>query len=200
MKILFATTAAAALLSAPAHADDVYAKVFGGVGLGVDQDFDAQIAGVGPVSGEIDTDIGYDVGGALGYQLNDLFAVEAEVAYRSNDISGGTVAGAPFSASGDIDALSFMGNAVLTLPGSYGLTPYGGVGVGTAGVGGDGERDYVFAYQGFAGLKRDLTDRISAGVEYRYFGSEDATFSNAVGTLSTDYSAHNINFVLTRRF
>lgn len=198
-KILSAATAAV-FLTAPAYAGEPYGKLFGGVGFGVDHEFEGEALGFPVGQGELDTDLGYDVGGALGYRFADFFGVEGEIAYRSNDIDGGVVAGAPFSADGDLNALSFMANGVFTAPSGYGFTPYVGAGAGAARIGGDGDHDVVFAYQAFGGVKRQLTDRLSAGVEYRYFGADSPTFSNAIGSIETDYSAHNVNFVLTRSF
>ncbi|GAB4531944.1 MAG: outer membrane beta-barrel protein [Amphiplicatus sp.] len=200
MRMIIAAASAAALLSAPAHADESYAKLFGGVGFGVDHDFEGEVLDSPVGSGELDTELGYDVGGALGYRFADFFSVEGEIAYRSNDIDGGVIAGAPFSADGDLNALSFMANGVFSAPGRYGFTPYVGAGAGAARIGGDGDHEVVFAYQAFGGVKRQLTDRVAAGVEYRYFGAEDATFSNPLGSVTTDYSGHNVNFVLTRSF
>lgn len=194
--------AAAASLAAiaPAHAGETYGKLFGGVVFGADHDITANLPGVGSGAGEIDTDTGYGFGGALGYQASSFFGFEAEIAYRSNNVDNGVIADVPFEGDGDLDSLSFMANGVFTAPGRYGVTPYVGAGAGAARVGGSGDHDLVFAYQAFGGLKKQLAENLSAAVEYRYFGADDATLTDGPATLTTDYNNHSVNFVLTRRF
>lgn len=202
MRVLLSTAAVAALLIAPAHAQDAYGKVFGGAGFEQDHEFNGEITGVGIGDGTLETETGYAVGGAIGYQFTDWIAVEAEIAYRANEIEGGVVNGAAFTGGDDIESLSFMGNIVYTAPEIYGFTPYLGGGAGTAGISfsDGGDRDYVFAYQGFAGVKRRITDNLSAGVEYRYFGTDDAQFASDFGAVAADYESHSANLVFTVGF
>jgi len=202
MRKLLTATAAAALLSAPAHAENFYGKLFGGVGFEQDQDFSGVIAGVDSGAGTLETDTGYVVGGAIGYSIIDNIAVEAEIAYRANEIEGGFVNGSAFTANDDLESLSFMGNVVYTAPSFAGFTPYIGGGAGAAGIrfSETGDRDYVFAYQGFAGVSYPVTEIVSAGVEYRYFGTDEADIAGTLGAVTTDYDAHNINLVLSARF
>lgn len=202
MRMLLSATAAAALLTAPAHAEDFYGKLFGGVGFEQDQDFTGTVTGVDTGAGALETDTGYVVGGAVGYHIIDNFAIEAEIAYRANEIEGGVVNGAAFSINDDLESLSFMGNVVYTAPEFAGFTPYIGGGAGAARIGFSetGDRDYVFAYQGFAGVSYPITEILSAGVEYRYFATDEADIAGAVGAVTTDYDAHNVNLVLSVAF
>ena len=202
MRKLLSATAAAALLTVPAHAEDFYAKLFGGVGFEQDQDFTGLISGVDTGAGTLETDTGYVVGGAVGYNVIDNFAIEAEIAYRANEIEGGFVNGTAFAIDDDLESLSFMGNVVYTAPEFAGFTPYIGGGAGAARIGFSeaGERDYVFAYQGFAGVSYPITQIVSAGVEYRYFATEEADIAGPLGVITTDYDAHNVNLVLSVAF
>ncbi len=199
MRKLLLSSAFAALVAVPAHAGETYGKLFGGVVF--DRDYDVEtVPPGGPPVGDLSTDTGFDVGGALGYQITDLLAVEGEIAYRLNSIDVATIAIVPAPADPDLSALSFMANGVFTAPSGFGVSPYVGAGVGTARVGGLGDHDFVFAYQAFGGLKTNLTERMSAGVEYRYFAAPDAPYPGAGGALDVDYAAHSANLVLTRRF
>lgn len=179
---------------------ETYGKLFGGASLGSDHDIVGVVPGVGTGAGELDTDIGYVVGGAYGVEFSKFFAVEGEVAYRSNNVDSGVINGVSFDGGGDINALSFMGNAILKAPGASGFTPYAGVGAGTARVGGEGDHDFVFAYQAFGGVSKDVSERMSAGLEYRYLDANTATLTDGVGTLATEYDSHSLNLVLTRKF
>jgi len=199
MRKLLLLSAFAALGAVPAHAGETYGKLFGGVVF--DRDYDVEtVPPGGPAVGDLGTDTGFDVGGALGYQITDMFAIEGEIAYRLNSIDAATIAIVPAPADPDLSALSFMANGVFTAPSAYGLTPYVGAGAGTARVGGLGEHDFVFACQAFGGVKTNITDRISAGVEYRYFAAPDAPYPGAGGALDIDYATHSANVVLTRSF
>lgn len=200
--LLLYAAATTALVTAPAHAGDVYGKVFGGAGFEQNHEFSGDIAGFGAGQGVLETETGYAVGGAIGYEIYNGFAVEAEIAYRANEIDGGSIGATAFPGGADIESLSFMGNVVYTAPEVYGFSPYLGGGAGTAGVSfsDNGERDYVFAYQGFAGVKRQLTETLSAGVEYRYFGTDDASFSSNFGAVETDYQSHSANLVFSVSF
>jgi len=202
MKMLLTAAAGAALLSAPAQAEDFYGKVFGGVGFEQDQDFSGAVTGVDSGAGTLETDTGYVVGGAIGYNIIDNISVEAEIAYRANEIESGFVNGSAFTINDDLESLSFMGNVVYTAPSFAGFTPYVGGGAGAARIGFSegGDRDYVFAYQGFAGVSYPITEIVSAGVEYRYFGTDEADITGALGAVTTDYDAHNVNLVLSVSF
>ena len=194
---LFAVTGATAATSA--HAE-TYGKLFGGAVLGSDHDISATIPGVGSGDGKFDTNLGYTVGGAYGYNFSRFFSVEGEVAYRSNNVESGVVDDEEFEGAGDLNSLSFMANAILSAPGAGGFTPYGGVGAGLARVGGDGDHDLVFAYQAFGGVSKPLSDKLTAGVEYRYLDANEATLRDGGVILNTEYDSHSVNLVLKRTF
>ena len=180
-----------------------YGKLFGGAVLGTDHDLTATLLDdedEETLSGAFDTDLGYMIGGAAGYNLSKFFAVEAEVAYRSNNVDSAVIDGEDFEGDGDLTSLSFMGNAILSAPMSSGFTPYAGGGAGFARVGGEGDHDSVFAYQVFGGVNKTLSERLSAAVEYRYFDASDATLVDSGIALKTEYDSHSVNLVLKRTF
>lgn len=187
MRVLFFLSAAALAATAPAHAE-TYGKLLGGGTLGVDHDFTA-----GPAAGEYDTDLGYTVGGAVGRNFSDYLSLEGEVAYRSNEIDG---ADAVFGGD-DLNALSFMANGVVHGPDQAGgFTPYAGAGAGAVRLAAVDDSDLVFAYQAFGGVRKNLSENLSAGVEYRYLDANEASF----GPLETEYDSHGVNLTLTRKF
>ncbi|GJL93232.1 outer membrane protein [Hyphococcus sp.] len=198
-KIMIAGALIGATVATSAHAE-TYGKIFGGAVYGGDHDITATIPGVGTGAGELDTDTGFVVGGAYGVNASDFLSFEGELAYRSNNVDSGVVAGVPFDGDGDLNALSFMGNAIVKAPGASGFTPYVGAGAGLARVGGEGDHDLVFAYQAFGGVSKDLSDKLSAGLEYRYLDANEATLTDSLGTINTEYDSHSVNLVLTRRF
>lgn len=188
-----------AALVSPAHAGGMYGKLFGGVTLGGEQDIEIEVPGEPVLSGEMDTDAGFVVGGALGFNLAEVFALEGEIAFRSNNVSDLSFATTPFPVEGQLESLSFMGNGVFMTPNQTGVRPYVGAGIGGALRNSLSGNEFVFAYQGFAGAETNISPKMTAGLEYRYFGTADAVFENA-GTLTTSYDAHSVNFVLKRKF
>lgn len=198
MRLILTLTAVAAAATAQAQAAETYGKVFGGAVLGTGHDASVTFPGVGSGAGQFDTDLGYSVGGALGYSPSRFLSLEGEIAYRANEING-AVAGVPLGGD-DINSLSFMANGVLSAPDAAGLTPYAGAGAGTTRIGALGDHDFVFAYQAFGGVKKDLGANTSAAVEYRYFDADRATLNNPLGALRTEYDAHSVNLVLSHKF
>ncbi|WP_411816247.1 outer membrane protein [Hyphococcus sp. DH-69] len=198
-KIMIAAAMIGATAAGSAQAE-TYGKIFGGAIYGSDHDFTLDIPGTGTSAGEYDTDTGFVVGGAYGYNLNKFFSVEGEIAYRTNEVESGTIGGITLDGDDDINSLSFMGNAIFNAPSYAGFTPYVGAGAGAARIGGAGEHDTVFAYQAFGGVKKNLTEKIDAGIEYRYFDADTATLTDAGASLATEYDSHSLNLVLSRSF
>lgn len=197
-KIMIAATLIGATAAATSANAEPYGKIFGGATYGKDHDA-VVTSGATAASGEFDTDTGYTVGGAVGYNLNSFLAVEGEIAYRSNEIDTSTVAAAGLL-DDDINSLSFMGNAVFNAPSYAGFTPYVGAGAGVARIGVLNDHDTVFAYQAFGGVKKNLTEKIDAGIEYRYFDADEASLTSGTTLFDTEYDSHSLNLVLSRSF
>jgi outer membrane protein OmpA-like peptidoglycan-associated protein len=126
--------------------------------------------------GTIEFDVGYGVGGAVGYDFGQ-FRIEGEIAYRDNDIDEGRdPSGSPFPASGDISALSLMANAYVDIATGSALTPYigGGIGAGQVDLSGStttgsfiDDDGWGFALQGVAGAGYALSDNVEVFAEGR---------------------------------
>lgn len=175
-----------------------------------------------------ETDPGYNIVGAIGRSLGNGLRIEGEIGYRHADLSKLTVgndgglgaaagvgslnglSGSP--SSGNSHALSFMANGYydIDLPGTP-LKPYIGGGIGFARVSADNVRfggaslvddsDVVFAYQVGAGLTYPLTAQTSAFVDYRYFATEDPTFTDAVGgRIQSEFKTQNVSVGMRYRF
>src|SRR5262249_29159154 len=77
-----------------------------------------------------------------------------------------------------------LGELVFKLPLKCGLTPYVGGGVGgvlsTLYMRGfainSWDQDFVLAYQGMAGLKYNLNEKLAVGVAYKLLYAEDQTY------------------------
>lgn len=166
----------------------------------------------GPTSGgmvRFDPGFAFSVRG--GYRFCEWFSLEGETGLHANSIR--SITGAD-RLEANVYQVPLMANALLTLPTRSPVTPFIGAGVG--GVenvidinrlripaldpdtlfGADGT--FAFAWQGFAGLQFDITERLALGVMYNYRAVESPKWdSDAVvefGRLRNHTAAVVVNF------
>ena len=210
------------MASAPASAEGLYFSAAGGVSLLQNAD-NSNI--MPPVDVTSTYDGGWAIGGAVGYALPTGLRLEAEVAYREVSLDelkiaedgglGVALVGAPLNgvttpADGRETALSVMGNIWYDIDTGTPLTPYLGGGIGFAripldevSVGGVeivNDRDTVFAYQLGVGLAYALTDHVSVTVDYRFFGTTPATFTDITGDFRSEFHNHSVMAGMRLRF
>lgn len=181
-----------------AHAQGKYVSLMGGVGLLQDSD---NTQGASPGTAEFNPGPVLAVG--LGYGFVAGIRFEGEVSYRRNDADrfGGSTS---LPANGDMSALSAMANVSFDLPffGSV-WNPYLLAGAGYSYVSanlstGGGkivdDHDGAFAYQLGGGVTVEVGPRIDLFVDYRYFATEDLTFTDNAGTpFGASYASHTVN-------
>ena len=210
-KLAIAVALASTALATPALARDKawYVGVEGGAMIIEDIHFNI-LAGTATTNdaAQVDHDYGYDVGGNVGYDFG-VFRIEAEVGYRSANVDNyrsavrtgaylpnGTLA---FAVPGNFDyaggrtsALSFMVNGMLDFGDDDGIQGFVGGGVGVARVKASryalntngsflDDSDTVFAFQGIAGVRAPITDRIDATLKYRFFNSSQVKLIDVNG-------------------
>ena len=198
--LITAASIASLATALPASADQRTPALYMGLGAGANFRPDADIDGPG-VNTEADFDSGLAGAITLGFRRADGFRSEFEFAGRNNDVDGlKGMAGA----SGDVDALTFMGNILYDFQGISGFKPYVGGGIGLARVRVDGVRpigggrindsDTVFAYQGIAGLSYAINDALELFGDYRYLRTSelDVQESSSGSTFNVDYDNHTL--------
>lgn len=129
-----------------------------------------------------------------------IFRIEGEVGYQTNDMdkikvcSGGDCFTDSFS-TGDMSALSFLGNFYIDFINASPVTPFITAGMGVARVeandlGGPGYDydDTGFAYQVGAGLAFAVNPNLTIDLKYRYFATEDNDFEGA----NVKFASHNV--------
>jgi len=198
---LLATAAVLALLApAAAKADDHGFYLGGNVGVSIPTDPDFDSAGV---TNEVETNVGFAGIAAVGYQFDSNWRVQGEFAARLNNVSDITGTGAGPATDGDVNVYSLMADAIYNVPTGTRFEPYVGVGAGMAWVAakdvgtifGDtiDDTDAVFAYQGIAGVEYKVSDRLRAGLDYRYFRTADTKFTTNLGTdVDGEYENHTV--------
>jgi len=211
-KIALALALATTALAGPALARDKswYVGVEAGANLMQNQLFDIARVGTGATGFVEDGirvrhEIGYDVGGNIGYDFG-IFRAEFEVAYKDNNLDVVTIeqtipaiplfntTGIPAlgvntdAADGNARVLSFMANGLFDFGGQDGAV--GGFVGGGAGIARVQHHEYQvakfgqafiddsdtgFAWQVLAGIYKPITDHVDLGLKYRFFNVPDVT-------------------------
>lgn len=201
-RTLLATAAIAGLPVVASAQDDMFDMQDGnwyvGVGLGANwlDDLSGSTLTPPPTPLVTPVDLEFDDGwvmiGSLGYAWDNL-RLEFELGYRDNDSETFTTAGLTGNAYADVTQFSQMLNLIWDIPLGENLAlslgaGAGGVllemnGGGTTGAGSTlvlDDDDYVFAYQGIAGLSYDISDNMEIFAEYRFFGVDEFQASGVI--------------------
>jgi len=181
--VLFAAaTAAAALIAMPAAAA-VYFEGEAGATLGGKSSVTATTPEDGTVSGDIDLNTGYLIGGSVGTHLNPNVRVEGEMAYTSNDMSDIDI---------NLHQISLMANVFYDFTPAKKVSPYvgAGVGFGRSFVEVDKEtaNDTGMAWQLRAGVNIHTASGPTWNIGYRYLNQAD--FNKAEGDYALKFDAH----------
>ena len=160
--------------------------------------------------GEKYTDIGYAAGAYLGWVLDDNFRFELAADFRSNDLDSihmvrndfdPDTEGGSYKVGGHAQAGAFMGNLFYDIHcfGDIGFLPWVGAGVGGAYIDynlsaniynpntdittvlAGKDNTWAFAYQFMAGITVPLADSLSGSIGYRYFRTQDFTYTDLFG-------------------
>lgn len=154
---------------------------------------------------------GYVLEARGGYAFKPLSVatprIEGELGYRNSGLKTLTDVD---GVSGHTSALSFMTNGVLSFLPNKSWHPFVGAGIGMTRVSVDwqasdgkivDDSDWVFSYQGFAGLSYDLSKNWELNGQYRYFATQDPEYSSSNGTkFNGEYASHSIMAGITYKF
>src|SRR5437667_8314230 len=161
-------------------------------GVSLQQDVDLKEFLGTPLSGakiEFDPGLRFDVLG--GYRFTDQLSVILEAGYIFNSVK--SIAGTPLSGSGgdiNLHQVPILANVSYTFALNCPIKPFFGGGVGgvfsvaefsgaASGLpSGDSQNASAFGYQGFAGARYELNDRIELGLVYKFLGTTDADFDD----------------------
>lgn len=169
----FAVAAATAAQADTKRIDSFYVEGRGGLAI----PFESEVDG----GSEVSYDVGYSVGGALGYQFTNGLRFEAAGNYLrvEEDDSNGVEA----------EVATLLGNAYYDFDFGTRITPYVGAGLGVSFIdldnfndsGGGGfvlDDGTQFAYAFHAGLSFEVTERLDATLNYTFLGHEVDLLSN----------------------
>jgi len=182
------------------------------------QSFDSS-GGPGHIQFQAVPDPGFGGGGVAGYNFGRV-RFEGELVFRRHaadalTVSPGSVSFPKLSGragpQGNITSLALMANAIVDILPNRSWTPYLGGGVGRARIALNdlqinhtnfvNKSDLQFAYQGIAGVRYQVTERLSLDLDYRYFATTDPDFKDLGGfKFKTTYATHNAMLGLTYHF
>jgi opacity protein-like surface antigen len=214
---LLASAALVTVLAAasPAQADDLYIGAFGGANFADEADGTGDVGGGYGYTVEVENELGWAAGAAVGYGFDIGLRAEAEVAYRMNELDQANIAIAALDLDGDTTALSIMGNLWFDIPLNGPVRPFLGGGLGMAQVSlndvevpaiGPGtfvdDSDWVFAYQLGGGIAFQVAPGVDVTAEYRYFGTDDPEFELEAAPVDAEYeySSHSVLFGIRYSF
>jgi len=172
--------------------------VSGNLGLAIVNDSDVTDSTVPGETLKFESDMGYALGGAIGYDFGN-FRIEGEIAYQKNDLDRVKAPGVSADATGDTSSLAGLLNGYCDFNNTSPFTPYisGGVGVAKveindfnipgSGMSNVNDDNTVFAYQVGAGVAYTINENLCFDVKYRYFGTSDQEFA----TTDFEYSSNN---------
>lgn len=186
-------TAAAVVLASPASASHFNGWYFGiEGGASWVQDVDLQTNVFTTLGATVTTgllagasfDTGWAAMATVGYGFGGGFRGELEVGFRRNDGDDFTTTGFLATAVADLEEFSLMANVLYDIR----LSDNWSISVG-GGIGGDhahydlhqgplnfGDSEWLFAWQGIAGLNVDIGESTALFVNYRYFNALDPSF------------------------
>ena len=163
--------------------------------------------------GTLDTKIGYDVGGIVGYDFGP-FRLEAEASFRRAEEKGyvdNNVSLDNSQVGGGAEALSFMINGLVDFGPDDGLQGFvgGGAGVGRVKVGvltafpsiDIVDSDTGFAWQALAGVRAPINDNVDIGLKYRFynqFGNDLVAFDGRDARVG--FRSHSLMATLAYNF
>ena len=191
----FVTVVCAAALSCAAGAAQAQGWYAGGYGaMNYTHDGDAN------GNERVDYELGFGIGGMVGYAMASGLRFEGEIAYRSNGID--SVDGV--SVGADISSWAFMGNALYDIKTQSSITPHigGGVGVvrGAVETGNVSFNDTVLAAQFIIGLDYNVAPDLALTLDYRYLATEDLSLGAGSGLGGVEYANSSVSVGLRKRF
>jgi outer membrane protein OmpA-like peptidoglycan-associated protein len=150
-------------------------------------------------------DPGYAILGQVGYGFGNI-RLEGEVGWRQNGLNKFSDELGSHSVSGNVNALSVMGNVYYDFVNDSPFTPYLGVGIGGVNVAAGNikqsglplsdDSNFVLGYQGIAGVSYAVDANLSLRADYRYLRTENATWgvddSYGGGYASGHYQSHTV--------
>ena len=163
---------------------------------------------LGGLSGRVESEPGYNVGGAIGVGFLEHFRTEVNVGYRENKADKiHLVENGPADGKGSLSMVHVLFNAYAEYDFDIGVIPYFGIGAGYGLVQLDAENDArtfqvddednAFLWNVMGGVSVPFSDVTTFSLGYRYLGTEDLNLRGRIAgvggrQVDTEYDAHEL--------
>lgn len=139
------------------------------------------------LSGRVESEAGFNVGGAVGTRFLEHFRTEINVGYRQNEVEAiRLAAGDESDGKGTFSMIHVLANTYAEYDFEVGVIPYFGLGVGYGMIEIDAHNkpetlqidsdDNAFIWNVMAGVSVPVSDITTFSLGYRYLQSEDLNF------------------------
>jgi len=187
-----------AVLALPAVAQDsaktdentFYVSYSGGVAYFRNQRLTGADATGANLSGQVESKVGFNVGGAFGKRFHEHFRGEIELGYHRSEVDDLSAQGEDGSAQGFFSMLSVMANGYVDYDLDIGVIPYVGAGIGWGRVELDAKNengilrmegeDNVFTWSLMIGGTVPVNDIMDISLGYRYIATVDTELNGGV--------------------
>ena len=197
---------------------DLYISYSGGVAYIRNQRLTGANATGADLSGKVESDIGFNVGGAIGMQFHEHFRGELELGYRRSEVNALSVQSEDDNGQGWVSMLSVMANGYVDYDLDIGVVPYVGVGIGwgrveydaknTAGILRLEGEDNVFTWALMIGGSIPVNETMDLSLGYRYIATTDLELNsgvvraggNTAERLDGEFDSHEGVFAIRYKF
>lgn len=212
---MFALGLVACLAPSPGRAVDLGLAPYIEYNAGVSFIRNQNLTRANPIglSGKVESEPGFNVGGAIGTKFLQHFRTEINVGYRRSEIDAiRLVDGDESDGKGEISMIHVLGNVYAEYDFEVGVIPYFGLGVGYGKIEIDARNkprtievdssDDAVIWNAMAGVTVPFSDVTSFSLGYRYLQSEDLNFRarrigppvNGARQVDSEFDAHEVVF------
>lgn len=169
----------------------------------------------GGLSGRVESEPGFNVGGAIGVGFLEHFRTEINVGYRENKVENIHIQAGPSDGNGTLSMIHVLFNTYAEYDFDIGVIPYFGIGAGYGLVeldaGNDANTfqvdsdDNAFLWNVAAGVSVPFSDITTFTLGYRYLATEDLNFRGRIAGIGgrqvdSEYDAHELVFGIRYSF
>lgn len=167
------------------------------------------------LNGSVQSETGFNVGGAVGTRFLEHFRTEVNVGYRENQVDHIGIQPGNNDGKGRLSMIHVLFNAYAEYDFDLGVIPYFGLGLGYGQVRIDAHnkpdsfqmdsKDDAFLWNVMSGVSVPFSDVTSFSLGYRYLATEDLNFRADIAGIGgrqvdSEYDAHELVFGIRYSF
>lgn len=187
----FALSVAFVALPSAAGERDLYIEYSGGASFVPNQDLKGADKSGSDLSGELESNVGFHFGAAIGKRFTEHLRAEIQLTYRQNEATNLSLRNEPDSAQGHIGLLAIMANGYVDWDFGIGVIPYVGAGIGWGSLEIDAKngvvpgtriegQDSVFAWSLMLGGTYPINESLDLSLGYRYIATTTADINSGL--------------------